>query len=335
MNQQNQDNPRLFKWLLRLILVIFIMVAVGLIAAGMSRPKSEDPWQILLRTGLIQIGTSLFIASTLGVVLTETHKILRKMTIKNEMQWLVDQVKLLIRDPTKFWLYVFHREMEIAGLLAFYHTRIGDAVEDLRSTLLDLLNVKKRTVVYLFGDTLRVFFNNQNLFTEQMRQVLCGNSNVFFRVLILHPNSKLALYRSEAESLNAPFTDDNAYKRSYFYRESEITSCSIEDWNKQFRIMDGQEGPRIEVKYYDCADFCLAVMFPDDCFTAQYAYADNGAQATTPEFPMLKYSKDSKTYERLQWNFNWVWKSCSVTYEEVQKSLVDKPVVRLRSEGKL
>lgn len=131
--------------------------------------------------------------------------------------------------------------------------------------------------------------------------------------------------------INAPFETDEEYKRGGFFRESMDSSETILGWNLGLTPLRGNAP--IDVRYYDCADYCFAVIFPDVCYTTQYIYAEPETQIQTTGIPMLKYAADSVTYRRLLWNFNWVWDNASVAYEEVIQSLQEKPVVQMRSQG--
>ncbi len=184
------------------------------------------------------------------------------------------------------------------------------------------------------SDTLRVFFGGEGPFTNQIHHAVFSNPNLSLRVLLLRPNSKLALYRSEAETIGAPFLSDSQYRAGGFFRDSITSLRTITRWNSTAAQANKPANP-IDVRFFDSADFCLAVIFPECVYTAQYLYADANAQVHTPLIPLLKYSMESTTYMRLLWNFNWVWNNSSFSPEDVEKSLEENPIVALRQSGKL
>jgi hypothetical protein len=334
MKQREQKGKVLiyFKRNIRLVLAMVAMLSLALIAAGSLVPQGYLPWQVFLKVALIETGTTILIASTIGVFLTEAYGELRELTIRNEIFELIDRMKELVNHPEDFKTFQLLSYMEQAGLAAFYPNRKGPAQDDLRSRLAQLLVEDDPTTIYLIGDTLRVFFGSEGPFTYVVHQVLSQKPNVTFRVLLLNPNCKLALYRSEAETVDAPFKSDERYRQAGLFHDSINSSSHIQEWNRNLAPLRGGSIP-LEVRYYDCADYCLAVIFPDVCYTAQYVYADAEAQVQTPSIPMLKYSVSSNTHMRLLWNFNWIWENCSITYEEVIQSLQDTPVVQARSKG--
>lgn len=319
---------------IRLVLAAVAFLSLALITVGGLLPQDSLPWRVFLKIALIETGTTVLIATTIGVFLTEVYSELRELTIRNEIFGLVDRMKELVNRPEEFKTFQLLSYMEQASLLAFYPNRKGPAQDDLRSRLTQLLEEDKPTTVYILGDTLRVFFGSEGPFTYIVHRILSQKPNVTFRVLLLNPNCKLALYRSEAETIGAPFENDDQYRQAGLFHDSVNTSSHIQEWNRNLTSLRGGSAP-IEVRYYDCSDYCLAVIFPDVCYTAQYVYADAEAQVQTPGIPMLKYAASSATYKRLLWNFDWIWENHSVTYEEVQQSLRDKPVVQLRSQGLL
>jgi hypothetical protein len=316
-----------FRRIIRLVLAMVVLLSLSMIAIGMLLPQDSVPWRVLLKTILVQTGTTVLLAGTLGVFLTEAYSQLRELTIRDEILRMVDKMRELVNKPEQFRTFQLLANMEEAGLLAFYPNRLGPAQDDLHSRIRGLLEEHRTTTVCIIGDTLRVFFSAESPFTSVVHKVLSRNPSVTLRVLLLNPNCRLALLRSEAESINAPFKDDEEYRRSGLFQDSGSSCERIREWNNNLTSLRNGSVP-VEVKLYGCADYCLAVIFPDVCYTAQYIYSDADAQVQTSGIPMLKYSKDSVTYQRLRWNFDWIWRNHSISYEDYRKSLQDRPIVR-------
>lgn len=319
---------------IRVVLAAVALLSLTLIAIGTLVPQDSMPWRVFLKVLLIETGTTTLIATTIGVFITEAYAELRELTVQAEIFGLVERLSDLLNRPEDFKTFQLLAYMEQAGLTAFYPNRKGPAQDDLRSRLTQLLREDTPTIVYFMGDTLRVFLGTEGPFTHIVHQVISQKRDISLRVLLMNPNSKVALYRSESETMGAPFENDEQYRESALFHDSMNSSLHIREWNRN--LTQSRDGSiPIEVRYYDCADYCLAIIFPDVCYTAQYVYADAEAQVQTPGIPMLKYNSDSTAYRRLVWNFNWVWENASVTYEEVQRSLEDKPVVLAREQGRL
>lgn len=328
MKRDTRDELLVFvKRNIRLAIVIIALISLIFILVGTLLPQDSMPWRIFLKIILIEIGTTILIASTIGVFLTEAYTELREATVQNEIFNLVDRIRELVNNPQQFKTFQLLSNIEQAGLLALYPNRKGSAQEDLRSRITQLLAIEKQTTIYVIGDTLRVFFGSEGPFSYTIHQVLSENRNVSFKVLLLHPNCELALFRSESETLGTPFKTDDQFRQSGLFHDSSSTSSHIHEWNRTLPPLRGGSIP-FEVKYYYCADYCLAAIFPDVCYTAQYIYADAEAQVQTPGLPMLKYKAGSVAYNRLLWNFNWIWQNHAVTYEEVAVSLQAKPIVQ-------
>ena len=294
---QAKDDERLVlsKRNMRLVLAIAVLFSLFAIIIGTIFSQDSKTWRIIVKIGLIQFGTTILISSTIGIVFTEAYRKLRELTIQDEILSMVDIMRELVARPEEFEKFRLLSYMEQAKLLAFYPNRLGPAQDDLRLSLEGLLEVDKPTTVYFFGVTLRVCFGAEGPFTLALHRVLSQNPNVKLKVLLLNPNCRSALYRSEAETIGKPFENDMQYRKAALYQDSMVSSECIERWNARLTVQSKRDIP-IEIKYYDCADYCLAVIFPDVCYTSQYLYADAEAQVQTPGIPMLKYSGDSVTY---------------------------------------
>lgn len=323
-----------FRRYVRVVLAAMTLLSLSLIIVGAMLPQDSVTWRLLLKMLLIQTGTTVLVASTIGIFLSEAYSELRELTIRDEIFQLVDRMKELVENPERIKTFRSLSHMERAGLLAFYPDRKGPAKDDLLAALTNLMEEQKEVTVQLIGDTLRVFFGSEGPFTYAVHEVLSRNPNVKFEVLLLHPNSRLSLYRAESESIDAPFKTDAQYQESGFFRDSKNSSSHIGEWNLNLTARRGNSTP-IELRYYNCSDYCLAVIFPDVCYTAQYMYADAEAQVQTPGQPMLKFAAGSSMYEALAWNFDHIWNHHGLEPKEVARSLKEEPVVKLRAEGKL
>lgn len=325
----------LFRRNIRLVTLIVWLLSLAMIGAGMFIRIGSQPASalVVLKVGLMETGTTILIATTIGLFITESYETLRELTIRDEIYGLLDRMGKLISQPDEIVALQRTARMELAGLVNIFPTRKGTAQEDLRSKLEALIDIKKEITVRLFGDTLRVFFGSEGPFTYSVHKLLSTNPFVRFKVLLLNPNCRLALIRSEAETTGSPFSNDAEYRQGGLFIDSMQSTTHIREWNRTLEPLRGNIP--IEARYYSCADYCFAAIFPAVCYTAQYLYADAEAQVQTPNLPMYVFSRDSSMYQRLLWNFDFVWNTQSITYDEMMQSLEETPVVQVKSEGKL
>jgi hypothetical protein len=324
MKNNNQKNLQYFRRYIRLIIAVAILLGLFTLFMGMEIKDDGIAWKVMLKLMLMEIGVTVLVSSTIGIFLTETYEELRNLTIDNEIFNLVDRLNAAMSKPSEFKTFQLITHLERAGVLAFYPTRKGPAQEDLNDRLEQLLHEDEKTTILLMGDTLRVFFG-EGPFSYKMVRIVSEKPNVFFRVLLLNPNSWLALVRSEAETVGAPFKTDEEYHHGATFNDSKRSTDQILEWNRLF--FPKREKEPINLRFYDVSDYCLSVIFPDVCYTAQYLYADPEAQFMTPELPMIKYKADSIAHKRLTWNFNYIWNNHSIAYTEMAKTILERPIV--------
>jgi len=316
----------------RIAILIAYLVGTVVFLIGLRMPADGSEWVFTLRLALQQIGATILVSGTIGIVLTEGYKLLRGLTVTDEVYGLVDRLRTVVSRPEEFSLFQLKSYLDQAGVLAFYPDRLGPAEDDLLACLQELIQRRGKTTIYLIGDTLRVFFFAQLPFTWAINQIISENPKITFRVLMLNPNCMNFLYRSEAETPSAPFKTDDEYHRSLGFVDSRTASNQIHNWNNNPAYLQARNGRHpIDLRFYDCVDYCLAVILPDVSFTAQYIYSDAEAQTNTPRLPMLKFAKKSVGYERMLRNFNWIWENHFQTEEEVEESLRSRPVVAWRN----
>ena len=300
-----ENEKKLFKQNFRLLLVIFIMVSAFLIFLSFY---VEGYGYELLGIALRQIGVATFIASTVSVCFSEYYSKVREESLRKELATIITQAM------------EERHSLKEAGIVSIYPDRKGNAIDDLREKL---ENVEEGTV-RMIGATLRVFFNPGSDSSDIIHRIINTKPKVKFQVLLLNVNSLQALYRSEAETVGGSFKDDEDYrKRSGQFIESERSRVQINSLNASVQSRE----PPIEVRYYDTAPYCLLVMFDDVCYTSQYIYGDSNAQVNTVKLPQIKFKAESNAYKNFKWHFDFVWRN-AVPYEEVEKSLKERPVVK-------
>lgn len=326
------------------------LIGMLFILGGVFIPSSSAYLNQVLRQALSEIGTAIFVGATVSVVLSEYYRRFRELSTRAELTWMLEELKDIIRDPSEFFDLRDLISLKKANVLTFYQDRKGPAIQDLRSKLESLSGTTQEVEVCILGNTLRVFFHPHTEFTDLIIGLITKKMNVKFKVLITNPNSLTAFYRSWAETTSI-FKDDKDYwQRSAFIADSERTRHQIEGFNRmardaykckgideckatsnKCRAIDeckvGTEHESIQLRYYDCADTCLVVLFPDMCYTSQYTYGDEKAQVHTVGLPMIKFSADSEHYKRLKRHFDYVW-DISVEYSDVEKSKKVRPVVK-------
>ena len=299
------NEKKLFKQYFRLLMIFFILVSAFLIFLSFY---VEGYGYELLSIALRQIGVATFIASTVGVFFSEYYSKVREEDLRKELMAIVTQAM------------EERHSLEEAGIVTIYPDRKGKAIADLREKL---ESVEEGTV-RMIGATLRIFFNPGSDFTDIIHRIINTKPKVKFQVLLLNVNSLQALYRSEAETVGGTFKDDEDYRnRSGQFFESERSRVQINSLNEGVRSRE----PPIEVRYYDTAPYCLLVMFDDVCYTSQYIYGDSNAQVNTVKLPQITFKAESNAYKKFKWHFDFVWKN-AVPYEEVEKSLKERPVVK-------
>lgn len=320
------------QWYVRIAILIAYLVGSVVLLIGLRMPADGREWVFTLRLAFQQIGITILVSGTIGIVLTEGYKLLRGLTVTDEVYGLIDRMRAIVSRPEEFSLFQLKSYLDQAGVLAFYPERLGPAQDDLLASLQELIDRDEETTIYLIGDTLRVFFSPEAPFTMTIAQIVSKNPKITLRVLILNPNCMNFLHRSEAETPSAPFNTDGEYHRSLGFVDSRTASNQIDSWNSNPAYLQARSGRQpIELRFYDCVDYCLAVILPDACFTAQYIYADAEAQTHSPRLPLLKFRKNSVGYRRMLWNFNWIWENHSQTEEELEESLRSRPVVAWRN----
>jgi hypothetical protein len=288
----------------------------------------------VVAAGLRYVGMGILIPSTIGALISHYYFMRRREAFHTEISWFISEVWRLLRHPEETFNIQSLANLEQAEVEAFYPNR-GEAavIADIQSELELLSRTDADTEICLLGDTLRVFFHPGNPYTNLIYAIVTNNPKVTFKVLIANPYSSTAYYKSLAETAK-PFKDYDDYKnRSAFFQESEITRSRIEGFNEMATQSRKVRSPRIELRYYECADMCVAILFPNSCYTAQYLYGNPDSQVNTVNTPMIKYSRDSNAYERIKYHFDFIWLQ-SIPPEAVHCWKLDIKEGRLKAAAK-
>lgn len=341
---------KLFRANFTLAMGVIALTGILLLLGALLIPTSTIFAYHVLRQALAEIGIAIFAGATVSVILSEYYRKFRELSTHAELSWMLVQLTDIIRDPSELFDLQALISLKKANVLTFYHDRTGPAELDMRSKLESLLGTSEETEVCILGNTLRVFFHPHTEFTDLIIRLVTEKRNIKFKVLLTNPNSLTAFYRSLAETPHGFKDDEDYWRKSAFIADSGRTRQQIEVFNLmaqaayQCKRMDeckaldnkcktieeckaGEKHEAIRVRYYDCADTCLIVLYPDICYTSQYIYADDMTQIYTVGLPVIKYRGDCEQYKRLKRHFDYIW-DISMEYAAVEKSKLERPVVK-------
>lgn len=353
-NEVEKRLLKLFRANFTLAMGLIALTGILLIVGALFIPETTAFANHVLRQALAEIGMAVFAGATVSVALSEYYRKFRELSIRAELSWMLSELTEIIRDPSELFDLQALISLRKANVLTFYSDRTGPAEFDMRSKLESLLRSSDEIEVCILGNTLRVFFHPHTEFTDLIIRLVTEKKNIKFKVLLTNPNSLTAFYRSQAETPHGFKDDDDYWRKSAFIADSARTRQQIDVFNlmaqaayqckrtedckaveeKCKRIEEckaGEKHEAIYVKYYDCADTCLIVLYPDVCYTSQYIYADELTQIYTVGLPVIKYQGDSEQYKRLKRHFDYIW-SVSMDYSVVERSKSEKPVVKSLNE---
>jgi hypothetical protein len=313
------------KWVIRLSIIIVALCSVIFILVGVIIQGGDRGLKTLLSISLIEIGITLFIASSIGVISTELYKKLRELTITDELYDFVTRLKFLLHKKEEITRITNVINLEKSGAINYYVNRKGEAEDDMITSIEESFRVNEETNILIIGRSLRVFFSPDAPYTSLIRRLLSSNPYVYLKVLLVNANSEVALLRASTECYAFPFRDFSEYQGCPVFKDCLRTLDTIDTWNSLYKPIRNNR-KAIEAKLYDTSDPCFSVVFPTFCYIEQYLLGTIEDETENVGLPVLKYKKGSYVYSRVLRHYNWVWDN-AVLPDDFYLSLNTNPVL--------
>jgi hypothetical protein len=184
-------------------------------------------------------------------------------------------------------------ELADAGIARVYPDREYRAGrENGQSRLASAFSATRDGEIRLMGPTLKAFFHTSSPLYAEIEQMLRdAGGKVTVRALIEREDSQAIRDRVEIEQ---PELEDG--KESQTKRDCDTTLASMETLGRK-------TGCSLEMRRYNQAPYCTAVLFPDLAF-----FSPNLLAPEVPvRLPLLVFKRGSQGYRMIASSFEWMW----------------------------
>lgn len=184
-------------------------------------------------------------------------------------------------------------DLRAAGITRVYpHRELTASPDNAETRLRNEFRSHQRGLVRMMGVSLRVFFNHLGPFYPDI-ETLFGDigTGISLQALTSHPGSPEVRARGEIEEPGRARGET-----PQIVRDIESTAATV-------RSMVITHGPQIELRQFEPAPYCTAVLFPH----VAYFSPNLLAPAAPVRFPMILFDARSHGYDMLTLSFDHLW----------------------------